>query len=110
MLTLNFTWKNLATIALEAKKKFNVQSLQDIIPLMYVDVEIFELFIREGAGLETISAARDLITSTMASGVDFEDVQLMVIDALIAANFYRAKLEEIKKTLLAEKTPVKSED
>lgn len=101
---LKYNWQKLATIFLEAKKRYNLSYLYEVLEVFLYDVEIFELFIREGADLKDTKAAREWVSNKMES-TDFEDIQIEVIDALYNANFYRKKLEEIKNALTsAEKT------
>lgn len=100
---LKFTYKKILEVAkiLRAKGlKFN--QLVEMVQFIFTDEEAFQTFIRVGADCKDNDGAIDFISAEMESGKDYFDVQQGVIEALIAANFYKKELQDMLKALKTE--------
>ena len=102
---LNYTFEQIYDIAKEVKKKHTVQQIIEIANLAVVDEDVLSIFVRVGADLKDNRAALKYIGEAMANGVDFYDIQLEVIRALIRANFYGKELQKILDATEAQNAP-----
>ena len=92
---LGYTYLKIKKIAKKVKEIYKISSMVEIVQYVFSDEDILTLFVREGADCKDNKAADELIEQTMIDGVDYFDIQKMVIEALIAANFYKKELQEM---------------
>lgn len=96
---LGYTYLKIRKIAKKIKENHKISSMVEIVQFVFSDEDILTLFVKEGADCKDNKEADELINNAMIDGTDYFDIQKMVIEALIEANFYRKELQEMLKTL-----------
>ena len=96
---LTYKYRQIKKIAQEVKKVHKINSLVEVVQYVFSDDDVFNIFVREGAGLKSNSAAEEFIEQAMENGEDYFAIQQEVVRGLIKANFYVKELTEILNNL-----------
>jgi hypothetical protein len=98
MLDLKYTNLDIKVLARKVKQTYKIDSLVQMVQYVFSDADIFNEFVRVGAHT-TEDKADKLIQSELDADRDYLDVQMDVVEGLIASGFYKKELRAMLTTL-----------